>query len=314
MNEQVLGGGKVGTWSYWAPEQADLLTYLLTYSSYLLTCKVGTWSYWAPEQADLLTYLLTYSSYLPTCKVGTWSYWAPEQADGSQPYDQQCDMWSLGVMLYIMLSGRHPFEQPRATREEMLQSIIDANYSFDNAQWNGISGRARQLVEALLEPDPDKRLTASQLLQNKWVRGEGVPERPLPETVERLRAFKTASAAIHGSLLMAALLYQDNLREQLSALPRRHSSGAGSEGGSGGGSGGGGKLLRRSTTEGVGMLQPSEDFNVVRAAYELFDPDDKGHICADDLYRVCTQLGFTVSERDIENMLSVLAPSYETPG
>lgn len=61
------------------------------------------------------------------------------------------------------------------------------------------------------------------------------------------------------------------------------------------------------------MLQPSEDFNVVRAAYELFDPDDKGHICADDLYRVCTQLGFTVSERDIENMLSVLAPSYETP-
>ena len=44
-------------------------------------------------------------------KVGTWTYWAPEQADEARPYDQQVDMWSLGVLLYIMLSGRHPFEQ-----------------------------------------------------------------------------------------------------------------------------------------------------------------------------------------------------------
>ena len=39
-------------------------------------------------------------------KVGTWTYWAPEQADKSLPYDQSVDMWSLGVVLYIMLSGR----------------------------------------------------------------------------------------------------------------------------------------------------------------------------------------------------------------
>ena len=61
----------------------------------------------------------------------------------------------------------------------------------------------------LLEPDPAKRLTAAQLLAHSWVRGEVVPERPLPDTVERLRAFKTASTAIHGSLLMAALLHQE---------------------------------------------------------------------------------------------------------
>ena len=40
-------------------------------------------------------------------QVGTWTYWAPEQADAALPYDQQVDMWSLGVLLYIMLSGRH---------------------------------------------------------------------------------------------------------------------------------------------------------------------------------------------------------------
>uniref|UniRef100_A0A7S2IWR8 cGMP-dependent protein kinase n=1 Tax=Haptolina brevifila TaxID=156173 RepID=A0A7S2IWR8_9EUKA len=200
-------------------------------------------------------------------------------------------------------SGRHPFERQNGTREEMVKNIVAADYTFDSAQWTGISGRARELVRQLLEPDPDKRITAGQLLTHPWVRGEGVPERPLPDTVERLRAFKTASAAIHGSLLMAALLYQENVREQL-AQSRDRKKPWGGWGYSGN------RLLRRSTTEGIGMLQPSEDFNVVRAAFQLFDPEDKGHITADDLYRVCTQLGFQVSERDIENMLSILAPSY----
>ena len=85
---------------------------------------------------------------------------------------------------------------------------MKADYSFDSAQWNGISGRARSLVRQLMEPDAQKRLTAAELLAHPWVMGKDVPDRPLPGTVERLRAFKMASAAIHGSLLMAALLHQ----------------------------------------------------------------------------------------------------------
>jgi len=238
-------------------------------------------------------------------KVGTWTYWAPEQADASVPYDQQIDMWSVGVLLYIMLSGRHPFETfPGEPESQVMGRILRAEYSFDPAQWTRISGRAKQLVRQLLEPDPAKRLTAAQLLAHSWVRGEDVPERPLPDTVERLRAFKTASRAIHGSLLMAALLHQEDVKEQLrqgtlrasgsqSQHDKRHDK------------------LRRSTTEGVGMFTPAADFNVVRAAWNLFDPEDKGHITSDDLQRVCHQLGYTITERDLENMLSVLAPSQQ---
>ena len=47
-------------------------------------------------------------------KVGTWTYWAPEQVDRGVPYDSAVDMWSLGVVLFIMLSGRHPFERAGA--------------------------------------------------------------------------------------------------------------------------------------------------------------------------------------------------------
>ena len=134
-------------------------------------------------------------------------------------------------------------------------------------------------------------MTASQLLSHSWIRGEDVPEKPLPDTAERLRAFKTASTAIHGSLLMAALLHQDSLKA---------SQGAQGEG-----------ALKRTFTEGVGMLQPGSTFNVVRAAYNMFDPDNKGHITAADLRRVCAQLGYPVDERDLDNMLSVLAPSAQ---
>ena len=95
-------------------------------------------------------------------KVGTWTYWAPEQVDEKRAYDQQVDMWSLGVLLYIMLSGRHPFErahtqhgdQARSGRQEqMLQDILHANYAFDPAQWTGASragdrGRSREIGEA----------------------------------------------------------------------------------------------------------------------------------------------------------------------
>jgi len=91
-------------------------------------------------------------------------------------------------------------------------------------------------------------------------------------------------------LLMAAFLYQDSLKAK-EALT------------------GNAPLRRTVTAEGAGILQPGSTFNVVRAAYNMFDPENKGHITAADLRRVCAQLGYKVDERDLDNMLSVLAPS-----
>ena len=246
-------------------------------------------------------------------KVGTWTYWAPELADEDVPYDQAVDMWGLGVVLYIMLSGRHPFEKARASADDVLQGILDANYSFDSDAWNGVSGRAKELVARMLEKDPEKRMTAAELLSHSWVRGERVPERPLPDTQERLRAFKKATTAIHASLLLAVLLHQDSVLD----AERSVGDSSGADGGKRVAGDDQGSRLRRSISisEGVGLRGgsgSSEDFNPLRAAYRLFDPTAKGHISAGDLQRVCSELGVEVSERDVENMLSVLAPSATT--
>ena len=236
-------------------------------------------------------------------KVGTWTYWAPEQVDKGIAYDQAVDLWSLGVVLYIMLSGRHPFERSGRAPEEVLQAIYDADYSFDAEAWNSVSGRAQRLVTSLLEPQPAARLTAAQLINQSWVRGERVPERPLPDTVERLRAFKTASTAIHGSLLLAVMLHQEKVRAALDGDDGESRTSA----------------LQRtiSASEGVGLAKGRRDaeaFDVIGAAYKLFDPTNKGYIAADDLVRVCKECGFELSTRDVENMLSVLAPSSPMTG
>lgn len=115
-------------------------------------------------------------------RVGTWTYWAPEQANEATPYDSAVDMWSIGVLLYIMLSGRHPFERPGEDAESVLERILTSDYSFDSHEWRSVSGRARRLVGQLMEPDPTRRLSAAQLLSHSWVRGEGVSEVPLPDT------------------------------------------------------------------------------------------------------------------------------------
>ena len=56
--------------------------------------------------------------------------------------------------------------------------------------------RAQRLVGGLLAKPPSGRLTAAQLMSNSWIRGENVPERPMPEAVERLRVFQKATTAI----------------------------------------------------------------------------------------------------------------------
>ena len=88
---------------------------------------------------------------------GTPYYIAPEVLQGD--YDKQCDMWSIGVILFMMMSGCPPFSG--ANDQIIIQNVRKGEYSFNPLYWSDKSDAVKDLITKLLEKDPKKRCTAS---------------------------------------------------------------------------------------------------------------------------------------------------------
>ena len=99
-----------------------------------------------------------------TEQIGTSFYIAPEVLKNS--YNEKCDLWSCGVILYILLCGSPPFNGK--TEKEIFQKILDCNYTFRHKIWNKVSKEAKNLVAKLLEINPDKRPSAIETLNDEW--------------------------------------------------------------------------------------------------------------------------------------------------
>eukprot|EP00347_Sterkiella_histriomuscorum_P022695 403337504 len=96
--------------------------------------------------------------------VGTPYYVAPEVL--SQVYDERCDMWSMGVLLYILLCGYPPFNG--RTSKEVINSVKRAQVNFSTEEWLFVTDEAKDLIVNLLQK-PKKRLNIDQCLNHKWI-------------------------------------------------------------------------------------------------------------------------------------------------
>jgi len=101
-------------------------------------------------------------------QCGTPGYVAPEILRGV-PYGQKADMWSLGVIAYILIGGYPPFIEQN--QRELFRKIKRGSYEFHVEYWGQISREAKDLIASLLTVDPKRRLTAAEALEDKWVTG-----------------------------------------------------------------------------------------------------------------------------------------------
>lgn len=96
-------------------------------------------------------------------KAGTPSYVSPEVLAGN--YGIECDMWSAGCVLYILLCGYPPFYGD--DDYELCQNVIKGKFEMDGEEWDEISKEAKNLIKSLI-CKPEKRLTAGEALNHKW--------------------------------------------------------------------------------------------------------------------------------------------------
>ncbi|KAK1409168.1 hypothetical protein QVD17_35693 [Tagetes erecta] len=116
--------------------------------------------------------------------VGSPFYIAPEVLAGG--YNQAADVWSAGVILYILLSGKPPFWGKSKSR--IFDAVRAASLRFQSDPWNEISNSAKELIKGMLHTDPSVRFTAQQVLDHTWTNGMNL----LPELLPNEGAFEIA--------------------------------------------------------------------------------------------------------------------------
>ncbi|GAB2295780.1 Calcium-dependent protein kinase 20 [Dionaea muscipula] len=245
--------------------------------------------------------------------VGSPYYVAPEVL--RKQYGPECDVWSAGVILYILLSGVPPFWDE--TEQGVFEQVLKGDLDFISEPWPSISGGAKDLVRKMLVRDPKRRLTAHEVLCHPWVQVDGgAPDKPLDSAVlSRLKQFSAmnklkkiairviaeslSEEEIAGLKQMFRMMDADNsgqisLEELKTGLEKAGADLKDSEiiG-----------LMQAADIDNSGTIDYGEfiaamiHLNKIQkedhlfAAFSYFDKDGSGYITPDELQQACEQFG-----------------------
>jgi len=197
---------------------------------------------------------------------GTTAYWPPERFQKGCIANKGMDMWAVGVILYIMLTGVHPFDLAGTASDEEIEVLIqkDPYPPLGVGYTDHLSPSGVDLIKRLMEPDPDKRITAYEMINHSWVRGETASSEKIQDSDKRLSRFKALRDQLDAGIF-AVLVHQGHRDVTLSeAHPvRRTDSGKNREN--------------------------DESTNIMKKAFDIFDQEGKGFVTSDDLGRVVSE-------------------------
>ena len=133
---------------------------------------------------------------------GTAYYIAPEVLQ--HKYDEKCDVWSIGVIMYILLTGRPPFDG--GTDNQIIKKVQQGKYPTKIAEFKPLSKDAKDLIGHLLKYKPADRLTASEALEHNWFKANVEEEgKAMEQTLAALDNLKNFRA--EQKLQQAALTF-----------------------------------------------------------------------------------------------------------
>mmetsp|Transcript_41600 Transcript_41600/g.75428 ORF Transcript_41600/g.75428 Transcript_41600/m.75428 type:complete len:511 (-) Transcript_41600:78-1610(-) len=157
-------------------------------------------------------------------KAGTPYYVAPQVLQGS--YTEACDVWSAGVIMYILLCGYAPFDGN--SDQETLNKVKRGHFTFPKEEWDSVSDGAKALIKKMLTMKPEDRITADAALHDAWVSNKAPSASSSKETaapadlLDRFRGFQAKNKLVKTALRMIAWRMDDGeirtLRETFVAL------------------------------------------------------------------------------------------------
>jgi len=274
------------------------------------------------------------------CKsmVGTPNYCAPEVLGGS--YGAKADLWSCGVVLYVMLSGQNAFDGP--TVKDIFRAVKAGHFCYDPSRWDCLSEQAKDLVDSLIKVSVDSRLSAEQALNHDWM-GELSPKAQgvkalSPDVFKGLQAYQSDNALKKATKQLVAWRFMSEDRiAQLTAIFRSlDTTGDGclsldeikAAFAKGGldlpASTNLDKLLEVADADGSGMIDYAEfiavtvstghlEEDVLHSAFKLFDKDGDGRIDLQELKQVL-QPDNTQHDSAFEGRMKLLITSVEDDG